>query len=258
MYHSISDHANPRFKKFTVAPELFAEHMAYLAEHDYTTITVTQFVTALTGTAKRLPDKPVILTFDDGFADFYTHALPILKCYDFTGTLYISTAFVESTSYWLKHVGETTRPMLNWDQLAEISAAGIECGAHSHSHPKLDMLPLDRVREEVERCKQILEEHLAQKVSSFAYPHGYYTAAVKQMVRLTGYTSACAVKYKMSSTVDDPFALSRLLVAVDTDIDEFAALLTERISGKSVFLQARTETWRFMRRMMLRFNGDLG
>src|SRR6266496_2657570 len=87
MYHSISDHASPKFKQFTVSPKLFAEHMAYLHQHRYIPITVTQFVNALSNST--LPERPVVLTFDDGFADFYTEALPVLKHYGFAATLYV-------------------------------------------------------------------------------------------------------------------------------------------------------------------------
>jgi peptidoglycan/xylan/chitin deacetylase (PgdA/CDA1 family) len=120
------------------------------------------------------------------------------------------------------------RPMLSWEQLAEISASGIECGTHSHSHPQLDVIPISEARNEIFQCKQIVEDNLKQKVSSFAYPFGYYNAAVRQIVKEAGYTSACAVKYLISSTADDPFTLSRFIVTPDMSIDRFANLLTSR------------------------------
>ena len=70
MYHSISNHASPKFKQFTVSPKVFAEHMAYLHQHRYTPMTVTQFVAAQSQNGAKLPERPVVLTFDDGFADF--------------------------------------------------------------------------------------------------------------------------------------------------------------------------------------------
>ena len=227
MYHSISSQASPRLRKSTVAPHLFAGHMAYLAEHYYTSITVTQFVKALTGPKLGLPERPVILTFDDGFVDFYTDVLPILQHYNFIATLYITTAFV-GAKHWLKYEDGLTKPMLNWDQIAEISAAGIECGAHSHSHPQLDTLPEVVARDEIMHCKRVLEEQLGREVSSFSYPFGHYTPAVRQWVRAAGYSSACSVKNAISSTVDDPFSLARLMVTADTSVDNFATMLTDR------------------------------
>ena len=79
------------------------------------------------------------------------------------------------------------------------------------------------------RCKALLEDHLGQKVSSFAYPHGYHSAAIKRLVREAGYTSACAVGYAMSSTTTDPFALARLPMGADTSLDALAALLAQPV-----------------------------
>ncbi len=194
MYHSISEHASPKFKPFAVPPALFAEHMAYLHRHAYTPITVTRFVRVRLKSPSALPERPVILTFDDGFADFFTGAFPVLTRYGFPATLYITTAFIDSTSRWMQHEGEGTRSMLTWRQLIEISAAGVECGGHTHRHPQLDTLPLAKAREEIQLSKRLLEDRLSQEVCSFAYPYGYHSAAIKRLVQEAGYTSACAVK----------------------------------------------------------------
>jgi peptidoglycan/xylan/chitin deacetylase (PgdA/CDA1 family)/glycosyltransferase involved in cell wall biosynthesis len=250
MYHSISDHASPKFKQFVVSPKLFAEHMAYLHQHKYTPVTVTQFVAALTQSGSKLPERPVVLTFDDGFADFYTEALPVIKRYGFAATLYAATAFINGTSRWLQHEGETARPMLTWEQLREINASGIECGGHSHSHPQLDILSQAEAYNEIVQCKRHLEDHLDQEVSSFAYPFGYHTADIRRLVQEVGYTSACAVKYAMSSETTDPFALARLVVRPDTNVDALAALLGGHSSPvfATIYARARTPLWQLARR----------
>ncbi|TMC19922.1 MAG: hypothetical protein E6J34_14300, partial [Chloroflexi bacterium] len=132
MYHSISDpkRAGRQFRPFTVSPALFAEHMKYLYEHGYTSLTVTQLITLLSGERRRLPERPVVVTFDDGFADFFTDALPVLKRYNFVATVYIPTAFVGRTSTWLWREKEAIRPILTWGQISEMSTQGIECGGH--------------------------------------------------------------------------------------------------------------------------------
>src|SRR5690349_8552251 len=98
MYHSISDQAAPRFKQFAVPQKVFAAQMEYLHTHGYTPITVTQYLEAKKQNGTGLPAHPVILTFDDGFADFYSAALPILKQYGFPATLYVTTAYINGTS----------------------------------------------------------------------------------------------------------------------------------------------------------------
>src|SRR5690349_15268417 len=98
MYHSIAVEAKPKFREFAVAPALFERQMAYLSEQGYTAMTVSQFVYICAHKEERLPDKPVVITFDDAFLDFYTTALPILKRYGFSATLYVPTAYVGGTS----------------------------------------------------------------------------------------------------------------------------------------------------------------
>lgn len=250
MYHSISNSDNPKFKQFTVAPKLFAEQMAYLHQHRYTPITVSQFVEAQAQGGAGLPERPVILTFDDGFADFYNEALPVLKRYGFTATLYVTTGFVNETSRWLQHEGEMNRPMLTWEQLREISESGIECGGHSQNHPQLDTVSPAVAAREIVQSKKVLEEHLGQKVSSFAYPFGYYLPNVRKQVQEAGYTSACAVKHAMSLETTDPFALARLMVKSDTSVDALAALLDARDSNvlMTMYSRARTPIWQVVRR----------
>lgn len=248
MYHSVSDQATKKYRPFAVPSALFTQQMEYLRQQAYTPITVTHLINIRDGKAA-WPEKPVLLTFDDGMQDFYTGAFPILQQYRFPATLYIVAGHMNGTSRWLQHEGEANRPMLTWKQLAEIDAGGIECGGHTLSHPQLDMIPLPRAREEITRCKQILEEHLGHEVQSFAYPYGYLTVAVKQTVQAAGYTSACAVKHGMSTETTDCFALSRLMVGPETHIQALEALLTRGHTSAltSVYKRVRTPVWRVIR-----------
>ena len=247
MYHSISDHAQPRFRKYALSPARFAEQMAYLARQRCVTLTVSQYVAART-TGVALPESAVVLTFDDGFADFNKEALPVLQRYGLVGTLYIPTAFVNGTSRFLQREGETDRLMLTWEQLIDISSSGVACGAHSHRHLQLDVVPMDMARAEITRSKKVLEEKLSRTITSFAYPYGFYRPAVQQMVREAGYLSACAVRYAMSSPTDDLFALSRLIIPGDTNLQQFAEILAGRGPQlKPSYERARALAWRCAR-----------
>lgn len=251
MYHSISSYASPRFRPCIVSPETFDEHLSYLKQCHYTSVTVTQFVQAMAKGGDGLPPRPVVLTFDDGYEDFYTNAFPALQRHGFTATLYVATAFVGGTSRWLQHMGEGMRPMLTWAQLTEISASGIECGAHSHTHPPLDILPLSVARDEIVRSKELLEDHLGQQVSSFAYPFGYYSTHVRQIVQTVGYAAACAVKRMLSSLHDDSYALARLAIWPDTNVDALATVLS---TGRGPLVaspvkQARAQLRQYARRV---------
>ena len=249
MYHSISEQASAKFRRFAVAPKLFHEHMAYLHQQNYTPLTVTQLIQARTQGESSLPERPIVLTFDDGFADFFTQALPVLQEFSFPATLYIVTACIGGTSRWLQHEGEADRLILSWEQIATISAAGIECGGHTQTHPQLDTLSRAQARKEIVQCKRILEDRLGQKIESFAYPFGYHTATTQELVREAGYTSACAVKYEMSSQTDNPFSLARLIVSADTSVQGLAALLKQETPSMTAFYKrAATPAWRLARR----------
>lgn len=243
LYHSIAEYAAGPFRQWVVSPAVFAAQMAYLDQRGYTPLTVSQLVQA----RPNPPARPVVITFDDGFADFYTNALPVLQCYDFAATLFITTAFVGNSSGWLHRAD--ARPMLTWPQIGTIRAAGVEIGAHSHTHPQLDTLPVAAAGEEIRRSKLILEQHLGCPVVTFAYPHGYYSPAVRRLVQQAGYTSACAVKHAISSTADDRFALARIIVAGDTEMGGFSQLL----AGTGLWLapfpeRLPTKGWRLFRR----------
>jgi peptidoglycan/xylan/chitin deacetylase (PgdA/CDA1 family) len=254
MYHSISERAEARraFRNFTISPNLFAAHLNYLSQPGYTGLTVTRFARSVRARLP-LPPRPIVITFDDGFADFFSSALPILQRHGFPATLYITASYIGGTSLWLRHEGETTRPMLIWDQVHEINAAGIECGAHSLSHAPLDTLAAEAASVEIANCKNVLQENLSTEVESFAYPFGYYTLATQRFVRQAGYTSACAVKHAFSSTDDDLFALARLHVTAGAGINRFAALLTQQHKPmRTAFLKTRTTVWQIIRRCAAR------
>jgi peptidoglycan/xylan/chitin deacetylase (PgdA/CDA1 family) len=251
MYHSIAEQASEKFRPFTLSPALFADHVAYLLWRGYTPITVSQFIEMRhKNTRQSIPERPVILTFDDGFADFFSAALPVLQRYHFPATIYIATAYMNGTSHWLKRSGESSRRMLRWEQVREIDMSGIECGAHSHHHLQLDTLSYTEAREEIISSKQLLEEHLEKPVVSFAYPHGYHSMALKQIVREVGFTSACTVKYTMCGMDNDRFALPRLFVSSDTNVEKLEALLAQPVPSSIALLygNAKAPLWRLVRR----------
>jgi len=256
MYHSISTSTNPRFKRWAVSAEIFDQHLSYLSRNRYASITVTDLMKARIHSDVKLPERPVVLTFDDAYADFYENAFPALQRHGCVATLYVPTAYVGGTCGWLQGDGEGARQMATWSHLAEVSAGGIECGGHSHSHVQMDAIPAAIANTEIARCKSMLEDHLGQGVFSFAYPSGWTTASVKRLVHAAGYTSACAIKNMLSSSADDPFELARLVVTGDMDVEGLARLLHRAPTRiETAFRHVARPVWRFVPRYRAHLKG---
>jgi peptidoglycan/xylan/chitin deacetylase (PgdA/CDA1 family) len=213
MYHSIGGTDG-----LAVRPEAFEEQMAYLKDEGFTPVPF--------GARDRPADRPVVITFDDGYADFHEHALPVLDRLGFPATLFVTTGWLHDAGPYA--AGYPLGRMLTWRQTDEIAAAGIEIGAHGHSHAQLDQLGDAALREELRRSRELLQDRLGRAVATMAYPYGYSSARVRREVRAAGYDAACAVANSVLSGRHDPLALPRLTVRAGTSIAGFGRALLGR------------------------------
>jgi peptidoglycan/xylan/chitin deacetylase (PgdA/CDA1 family) len=248
LYHAVSDDPPEWLAPWSLPPDDFAAQLDAILSLGCTPLTVSELVDARdAGTA--LPDQPVLVTFDDGYMDTVKEAAPAMAHRGIASTVYVTTGALAGrpTAVGLK-IGPAT--MLEWQQLGELEAMGIEVGAHAHTHAQLDTLGRDHVRWEVQLPKQLLEDHLGHRVRSFAYPHGYSSPSVRRTVADAGYDSACGVRNALSSPTDDRFSLARLTVMRTTPLSELASWVT----GKGAAIAPdhewrRTQAWRIARRM---------
>jgi len=248
-YHSVSDEVGGELGPYTLAPRLFNEHMAYLRDEGYVAYSVSGLIAALDAGVD-LPAKPVAITFDDAFADFEPNAVPVLSKHGFVATLYVATGYIGGESAWLNRTPQDRRRMLTAQQLRRLPNVGIECGAHSHTHPELDRLPRRLLEREACWPKHLLEELLERPVSSFAYPFGYYDGRVRAAVRDAGYQSACATGDVMGSPSADRLALPRFIVKSGATVEDLARLLDRPASATALQrTRAKEAVWRMMRRL---------
>ena len=161
----------------SIHPETFEQHAQWFQEQGYTTVRMETLARCLRG-EEQCPEKPVALTFDDGYEDAFTNALPILERYDMTATFYIVTEFVGQPGY------------MTWKQIKKLHAQGMEIGSHTLTHADLTARNKDAARKEIRRSRTILREKIDAPVVSFCYPTGAYNAQVAEMVRNAGYTNA--------------------------------------------------------------------
>ncbi|MEU5884618.1 polysaccharide deacetylase family protein [Spirillospora sp. NPDC047279] len=213
MYHSIREHPPRETAGLAVRPGAFADQMALLADRGFTPIPFS----ALRGGGD-LPRRPVVITFDDGYADFHEHALPVLDGHGFTATVFVTTGWLADAG--ADAAGRPLDAMLSWAQVGEATAHGIEIGGHSHSHPQLDQLGDAALRDELTRNRGLLEDRLGRPVRTMAYPFGYSSVRVRRAVRAAGYDAACSVENRLGG-VDDVLAIPRLTVRMSTSLGTF-------------------------------------
>lgn len=179
MYHDITD------KKqvfFDVTPQDFEAALKSIQQKGLTPIDVDRLLTHLR-TGLPLPEKPILLTFDDGYAGHYNFVYPLLKKYQYPGLFSIYTDKLD------KRLG---RPGVTWEQLKEMAADPlITISAHSVTHPKdVSQLPDDKLRYEVRQSKKVLEERLGVEIHVFTYPEGNYDGRVIKEIEAAGYWGA--------------------------------------------------------------------
>jgi len=248
MYHSISDRSFGRFRPFTVTPRRFHEHLRLIEDEGFTCLTISQLVEAREN--GNVPQRSVCLTFDDGYADFYLDAVPILERHNCSATLYMVAGFIGASGGWHEDVAARTLRLMNWSELSAIHKSGMEIGAHTMNHKALDSISLAEAREEIMLSKHNLEEGLSIKIQSFAYPYGYYSPRIRALLPSCGFTSACAVHYATSRSSDDPFALRRHIVRHDTsDASILAILRGSPPSSRILFDRARSNLWSAVRQV---------
>src|SRR5271169_6299033 len=239
-YHSISEGNSP----LQIAPSLFAEQMEWLHANVHVA-PLAEVVSALTG-HQPLPERTVVLTFDDGFADFYSSAASVLRKLKLPATLFVLTGLCGKTSDWSGQdtAGISRRPLLDWPQIAELAHQGFEFGAHSVSHPALPDLPPEKAIREIADSKAELQECTGQAVDFFAYPFGRWSPAVRAVVQ-EHYRGACSTGAGVVQPDADPFALPRVDVHYLRRPAWFRTLFTTRfltyVAGRRFIRRIRNQ-----------------
>ena len=210
LYHHVA--ISPIESQYYIHPENFASQMKALDEWGYTPIPLSLLAKAIKEGAE-LPQKPVIISFDDGRMDIYETAFPIMKEYDFPGVFYIISG------------GLGDKGLVGVDELQEMAAAGWEIGSHSHSHADLSKITADSSYREVVSSRDVLEEALGFPVTSFAYPFGTITEIAGKQVHIAGYESAAGLGYTDSQGPGNLFYLQRRPISWDYDLKRLAIVL---------------------------------
>lgn len=205
MYHYIREYSDQNDKigtNLSVSPENFAKQLDLIKEEGYTTITFEDL------SKNNIPEKPIILTFDDGYGDFYSNAFPELKKREMKAVSYIIFNKIDVANY------------LTIDQIKELSSYGIEIGSHTLSHPDLSKLDDAKAEKEIIESKKNIEKILNKKIISFCYPSGKYSNSTENIVKNAGYIFSVTTKSDIT-TFTNWHALNRYRVNNDTNISQY-------------------------------------
>src|SRR3990172_2749483 len=202
-YHSIDESGSV----ISTTLEKFRTQMHYLARSHIKVISLQEM-------AARMRDKntepAVSITFDDGFRNFREKAFPVLLEFGFPATVFLVTGFCGRNNRWIGQPPQIPiLDLLSWDEILELSAQGIEMGAHTVTHPNLAGLDAVQAIEEIVRSKAMIQERLGKQVSFFAYPYGVQTVETSKTVDAE-YDGACSADMGFAVPQSDVHFLPRI------------------------------------------------
>lgn len=223
MYHHLGVNPEPKNtlrQRLTVSQENFQQQLQFLAEQKYTPISFQDYAEILNG-KMATPTKPIILTFDDGYYDFYSVGYQELKKFNFKATAFVISGYLGAPDY------------LKPEQLKEMNNSGlIEIAGHTVNHPDLTKIKLSEVNQQLKKCKADLEKLINWPVNYFAYPYGKSNSQIELLTKTSGYLAAAGTHYGYSTKLN--FNLPRVRVSGDESLASFKKeLINNQLNTKN-------------------------
>jgi peptidoglycan/xylan/chitin deacetylase (PgdA/CDA1 family) len=231
MYHQIDLPAprGTRFRSLTVHPKSFSRQMWLMHQLGYQGLSMRDLMPYLRG---ERTGKVFGITFDDGFRNVLTNALPVLNKFGFTATNYFVANQINGSNAWDAQNNVPTQPLMSRSEILEWSRSGQEVGSHSLDHPSLPELSEDQVRMQINDSRQILSEIVSQNVTAFCYPYGNFLPEHLQIVAQAGYQSATTTKPGLAGPQDETFMLPRVGVWRTTHMLRFLQKCLTRLEDR--------------------------
>ncbi len=207
MYHAFGKPGEPP-SRYILPEHCFARQMAWLKRLGYHVISLENYL-RYRHEGRLPPARSVVITVDDGYADAYSAAYPILQRYSFPATFFVVSGYVGDANCWDEAGLLKRRALMTWTQIREMLQGGMTFGAHTRTHPVLTAVSPARARAEIAGSRLDLEQELGQPILLFSYPHGKYDATTRTIVEQAGYSGACSVCAGMNSPATPEFELRR-------------------------------------------------
>ncbi|NQT00247.1 MAG: polysaccharide deacetylase family protein [Candidatus Omnitrophica bacterium] len=244
VYHLVVDRPiENEWDEQTTPKDLFESQMKYLCDNQYNVLSCTQALRYLIN-RENIPPKTIAITFDDGYKDNYTNALPVLKKYNFPATLFLTADLLRDYS--------GRENFLSRSELLEMKDSGIiDFGCHGLTHRALTLLDEQRLNEEIRTARQRLEEITGGKIELFAYPFGHsgsYNQDVVNKVRREGFLGAFTATFGLNHPKIDIFLLRRNRISWLDDLSEFEKHLSGAYDWYAL--------WQSFSPKRYHFNGD--
>lgn len=220
-------------KGIYVTEKQFEEHLSYLKKKGFTSVS---FEDALELKKANKKGKYVIITFDDGYQDNYLLAFPLLKKYGFKALVFMVAE--SNHNDWDSKSGEIKLPLMNFNQIKEMSENGIDFGSHTLSHCNLSKTDYDSAKKELTESKRILEEKIGRSITTVAYPYGEFTPETINIVKEAGYKFAFATDQAPLGLHENYFAVRRIGIFPNT----FKHGFSRKVSGKYPFIRIKRDS----------------
>ncbi|HEV2395504.1 MAG TPA: polysaccharide deacetylase family protein [Candidatus Sulfotelmatobacter sp.] len=228
MYHSVCDQDESgvhAYYRTSTTPQVFSEQMQFLKAEGYLSCSLDAALGYLKNDAA-IERKLVVITFDDGYSDFYQHAFPVLQRYELTASMFLPTAYIGDSPLHFKD-----KDCLTWQRVRELSRYGISFGSHTVTHPRLVEMNVDQIDNELATSKNTIEDQLGIPAESFAYPYAFpqtnteFKRTLKDSLLRAGYRNGVCTVVGRADSQSEPLFLERLPANSDDDPALFAAKL---------------------------------
>jgi peptidoglycan/xylan/chitin deacetylase (PgdA/CDA1 family) len=222
MYHQITD--GKPIDIHAVSQKAFSAQLNWLHEQGYQSVSLKDLLNGRNKNKTKSPSRQFAITFDDGYLDCFTNALPILEEFGFQATIFLVVNQIGRVNNWDQGDGLVGAPLLDWNHIQEMITSGMSFGVHTSTHPDLTAISSKQAIIEIQDSRLKLEQQLQKPVLTFSYPYSRYNKEVMELVSQSGYELACTyIPHYVGGPGKSRYEMNRTGILATDSIEDFAA-----------------------------------